>query len=106
MMLRLEGYDVDIAPDGPSGLEKTRAFQPDVVLLDLGLPRMTGFEVAQEIAKHRPRRTPLLVAVTGYADAEARTRSAEAGVDLHLAKPVEPQSLFGLLERFRGIVRS
>jgi CheY-like chemotaxis protein len=104
MLLRIDGYDVDIARDGLDAVEKARAFQPDVVLLDLGLPGMSGYEVARQMSVHRPERTPLLVAVTGYGRDEDRRRSAEAGIDLHLVKPVEPHQLCSVLERFRRAV--
>jgi CheY-like chemotaxis protein len=101
LLLRMEGYDVDTARDGLTALEKTQTLQPHVVLLDLGLPRMNGYDVARQIAGRRPARTPLLVAVTGYGREEDRRRSVEAGIDLHLVKPVDPPELHGVLERFR-----
>jgi CheY-like chemotaxis protein len=104
LMLRMGGYDVDIARDGPAAVVKARAFQPDVVLLDLGLPGMSGYEVARRVGGRRLGRPPLLVAVTGYGREEDRRRSAEAGIDLHLVKPVEPQQLRSVLERFRNAV--
>jgi CheY-like chemotaxis protein len=104
MVLRLDGYDVEIARDGPSALVKGQEYKPDVVLLDLGLPGMTGYEVAKAIVGRRPARTPLIVAVTGYGEEEARRKSAEAGIDLHLLKPVDPGELHGVLERFRRVV--
>jgi CheY-like chemotaxis protein len=104
LLLRLDGHHVEIAPDGPTALAKGQEYEPDVVLLDLGLPGMTGYEVAKEMAGRRPHRTPLLVAVTGYGEEEARRKSAEAGIDLHLVKPVEPEKLHGVLERFRRVI--
>jgi CheY-like chemotaxis protein len=104
MVLRLDGYEVEIARDGPTALAKDQEYAPDVVLLDLGLPGMTGYDVAKQITGQRPRRTPLLIAVTGYGEDEARRKSAEAGIDLHLVKPVESGTLHGLLERFRRVV--
>jgi two-component system, chemotaxis family, CheB/CheR fusion protein len=105
MLLRLDGHDVAIARDGPTALAKGEEYKPDVVLLDLGLPGMTGYDVAKKITSQRPQRTPLLVAVTGYGEEEARRKSAEAGIDLHLVKPVESETLHGLLERFRRVVQ-
>jgi CheY-like chemotaxis protein len=104
LLLRMDGHDVEVARDGAEALERELDFRPDVVLLDLGLPGMTGYEVARHLVERRPDRTPLLVAVTGYGDAEARRRSAETGIDLHLVKPVEPARLYDLLERFRRVV--
>ena len=78
-LLEMEGFDVRIAHNGAAALKIAQEFVPDVVLLDIGLPGMNGFEVA-----HRLRRLPescdaLLIALTGYGEAESRSRSAQAG---------------------------
>jgi CheY-like chemotaxis protein len=104
ILLRMDGHDLEIAPDGPAGLEKVAGRQPDVVLLDLGLPGMSGYEVAQRLAGQHYSRRPLLIAVTGYGREEDRRRSAEAGIDLHLVKPVAPNHLCALLKRFHRVV--
>jgi two-component system, OmpR family, response regulator len=70
-------------------------------LLDLGLPRMNGYEVARQITAQHIEQKPFLVAVTGYGREEDRRRSAEAGIDLHLVKPVDPGRLCSILERFQ-----
>jgi CheY-like chemotaxis protein len=78
-----------------------------VVLLDIGLPGMVGYQVArrvrEEIVPTIPK-APLLIAVTGRDGEADRRRSEEAGIDLHLVKPVDPAALLGLLERFRRII--
>jgi CheY-like chemotaxis protein len=101
MLLGLYGYDVVIARDGPNAVERARDYRPDVVLLDLGLPKMSGYDVARQMAGLHPERRPFLVAVTGYGRDEDRRRSAEAGIDLHLVKPVDPERLCSILERFQ-----
>jgi len=104
LLLRMTGHQVEVARDGPLALRLARDFEPDVVLLDLGLPGMSGYEVARRMARG-PYHKPLLVAVTGYGDAEALRQSAEAGIDVHLVKPVEPDRLFGVLAELRQRVR-
>jgi two-component system CheB/CheR fusion protein len=99
MLLRLYGYDVVVARDGPIALEKARTYWPDVVLLDLGLPKMSGYEVARQMAGRRHEWKPILIAVTGYGRDEDRRRSLDAGIDLHLVKPVDPERLCSILER-------
>jgi PAS domain S-box-containing protein len=93
MILKLSGYDVHCVHDGPTALEAAQAYRPDVVVLDIGLPGMSGYEVAQRL-RERPefKRTPL-VAVTGYGQDEDRRLSKEAGIDHHLTKPVDPSAL-------------
>jgi PAS domain S-box-containing protein len=88
-MLRAHGYVVSVAPDGPAALALVDRFAPDVALLDIGLPVMDGYELAQRLqARLAPRRVPL-IAVTGYGRADDRRRAREAGFDLHLVKPVD-----------------
>ena len=103
MLLRLYGHDVEVGADGPSALQAVRANPPDVVLLDLGLPKMDGWHVAEQIRRLTSAKRPLLVAVTGYGDKASRVRSYAAGIDLHLVKPVDPAELEDLLKRFRRI---
>ncbi|MGC8638287.1 MAG: hybrid sensor histidine kinase/response regulator [Isosphaeraceae bacterium] len=96
-VLRLEGHEVHVVHDGPSVFEIIRRRQFDVVFMDIGLPGMTGYEVAQRL-RHQPELgNPLLVAVTGYAEDEARRLSREAGFDHHLVKPVDPETILALL---------
>jgi signal transduction histidine kinase/ActR/RegA family two-component response regulator len=99
MILKLEGYEVQVAYDGETALELVRTFHPEAVLTDIGLPRLDGHELARRI-----RRDPdlsagiaLLAAVTGHAEPEARRRSREAGFDRHLVKPVDPEAVLALL---------
>jgi PAS domain S-box-containing protein len=91
MLLEDEGHRVDVASDGPGGLARTESTPFDVVLVDIGLPAMDGYEVARRIRASNP--TTILVAVSGYGQAEDRQRSLEAGFDAHLTKPVSPDHL-------------
>ena len=81
-------HEVEVANDGREGVEKARAFRPDVVLCDIGLPVMDGYEVARALRADPALASAFLVAVTGYALPEDQLRAAEAGFDRHLGKPV------------------
>ena len=90
MMLHLSRfYQVWAAPDGPSALLMAAANPPDVVLLDIGLPRMDGYEVARLLRKQPGLEGAVLIAVTGYGQEEDRRRTREAGLNAHLVKPVD-----------------
>jgi CheY-like chemotaxis protein len=104
-LLRLEGHHVDVAGDGLRALQLAQAAQPDVALVDISLPGMDGHEVASRLHAQAGDKRPLLIAITGNAQEEARARSAEVGIDLHLIKPIEPDELRRLLRRFLGIIR-
>ena len=79
---------------------------PDVVLLEIRLPKMDGWEVARRLREQATVKPPFCIAVTGYGMEADRRRSEEAGIDLHLLKPVEPSYLRRLLARFQTIVGS
>jgi signal transduction histidine kinase/ActR/RegA family two-component response regulator len=102
LLLRLMGNDVRTAPDGPAALAAARAYRPDVVLLDLGLPRMSGYEVCRRLREGHFANGPLVVALTGYGQDEDRRRTREAGFDHHLVKPVNPDELRELLAEGHG----
>jgi two-component system, chemotaxis family, CheB/CheR fusion protein len=101
MLLKLKGHEVAVAHSGVEALAKIEADRPDTVLLDLGLPEMDGFEVAERIRTDLGRKDVLLVAVTGYGRDEDRRRAREAGFDAHLVKPVDPRELESLLTNGR-----
>ena len=105
VLLRLHGHEVDVAPDGPTALRIAAQNPPDVALLDIGLPGgMDGWEVARRLQEQAAGKTPLLIAITGYGQEEHRRRSKQAGIDLHLLKPVDPEELKKLLARFKTII--
>jgi CheY-like chemotaxis protein len=97
MLLTLKGHEVSTAYDGQGAIERAREVEPDVVLLDIGLPRLDGFEVARRLREEHPARPMLLVALTGYGQERDRVRAREAGFDHHLLKPVRLEMLEQLL---------
>nr|WP_277988843.1 response regulator [Ramlibacter ginsenosidimutans] len=96
-LLQMEGFQVRVAHDGQEALSIAREFQPNVVLLDIGLPGMNGFEVAYGLRKQPESRDALLIALTGYGEAESRSRSAQAGFDFHMVKPADVNLLLSML---------
>jgi len=97
MLLRLKGNDIRIAYDGLEALEVAELFQPAIVLLDIGLPKLNGYDVARRIRQQPWGRDVVLVALTGWGNDEDRHLSQEAGFNLHIVKPVELVSLEKLL---------
>jgi CheY-like chemotaxis protein len=96
MLLELDGHVVAAAAEGIEALEIARAKDPDIALVDIGLPGIDGYEVARRVRAHHPRR-PFLIALTGYGQPEDRRRATEAGFDSLLVKPVDPSALAELL---------
>ncbi len=96
MLLELDGHVVEAAAEGLRALEIARGKDPDVALVDIGLPGIDGYEVARRIRAGDPKR-PLLIALTGYGQPEHRRRAADAGFDSVLVKPVDPGALSDLL---------
>jgi PAS domain S-box-containing protein len=99
MLLRLLGNDVRTAYDGRLCLEIAVAYRPDVVLLDIGLPGLNGFEVCQRLRGDGNLKSAMIVAMTGYGQDEDKRRSHESGFDAHLIKPVDLEVLRDLLDR-------
>ena len=98
MLLQFSGHETHLARDGEEAVAATTKLQPDVVLLDIGLPRLNGYEAARQIREqHEQPGRPLLVAVTGWGQDEDRRRTEEAGFDAHLVKPVDEAALGKLL---------
>ena len=91
-----------LAYDGVSALEKCRSLQPDVVLLDLGLPQLDGLSVARQMRALAGMESVFLIALTGFGQVTDRRLSQEAGFDLHLLKPVDPAQLRQLLAEIAG----
>jgi CheY-like chemotaxis protein len=96
-LLELLGHSVQIAHDGPTAIEAVRAFRPEVLLLDIGLPTMDGYEVARRLRAEDCGKEARIIAITGYGQEEDRRRSRDAGFDHHLIKPVDFSSLVTLL---------
>jgi len=96
-LLRLWNHDVTVVNDGKSAIDAARSLRPDVVLLDIGLPGLDGYQVARRLREDVGLETTLLVAMTGYGQPEDRRRSHEAGIQHHFVKPVEPMVLRNLL---------
>jgi len=99
MLLRMQGHEVRTAYEGTTALELARAFGPDVVLSDIGLPGMTGYELAPRLRDLPGLKGALLVALTGYGQEEDRRRVREAGFDAHLVKPADLDALHALLAK-------
>ncbi len=102
MLLTLSGHDVRSAKDGLQALQVAEQFAPEVVLLDIGLPLMDGYEVARRLRQLPQTRSSLLVALTGYGQKGDRLRGREAGFDGHLLKPVDPGALGRVIEMSRA----
>jgi PAS domain S-box-containing protein len=97
MLFEGEGHYVCTTRDGASALEIARTFRPEIVLLDIGLPRMDGYEVAKRLREQPETRDTFLIALTGYGQEEDRRRTAQAGFNAHLTKPADPVVLLQLL---------
>jgi CheY-like chemotaxis protein len=98
-LLEMLGYEPAGAADGAEGLRVAQAFQPDVVLLDLGLPGINGLEVARALRADERHKGVFIAALTGWGAEGDRRRTAEAGFDAHLTKPVDLGVLEAVLEQ-------
>ena len=105
MMLEQGGNETRTASDGVQAVELAERFQPDVVLLDIGLPKLNGYEVARKIREQPWGKAMLLVALTGWNQDQTQQKSAEAGFDHHLIKPVSAAALLKLLAEAPAAVR-
>jgi len=98
MLLSRWGHDVRVTEDGPSALETARLFWPHVVLLDIGLPGMDGWQIAALMREQACTRSAVLLAVTAYGQETDVQRSLTAGLNDHMVKPVNPRQLKGVLD--------
>ncbi len=98
MLLELEGHEVQVVHDGRQAIDAARAFAPNAVLLDIGLPGLDGYEVARRLRAEPMTRACLLIAITGYGQSDDHARSEAAGFDSHLVKPVEPDRVLALID--------
>lgn len=103
MLLEAQGYEVDTAGQGADAVAQARSRKPDVLLVDIGLPDVDGYEVARRIRSADKSPWPFLVAMTGYGQPEDRRRAMDAGFDEHLVKPVTKDQLGTLLARVRVV---
>jgi PAS domain S-box-containing protein len=97
-LLKLWGHEVQTAYSGPEALAMARKFRPQIVLLDIGMPGMSGYEVAKQLRAQPEFQSLVITALTGYGQAEDRRRSQEAGFNHHLTKPPDPFALAALLK--------
>jgi DNA-binding response OmpR family regulator len=100
-VLRLSGYEVATAYDGVEGLAVAQAVRPDVVVLDLGMPRLDGYATCRALRERQEGRTMTVLALSGWGQAADKARAAEAGFDAHLVKPVDPDALVQAIEAAR-----
>ena len=100
LFLRMEGHSVETAHSGPEAVERAKAFEPDVVLLDIGLPGMDGFEVARRLRALPATRLSLVIALTGYGQKADQAHSRAAGFDHHLVKPADIAALAALITQW------
>lgn len=98
VLLRMLGHEARAAKTGAEALSQAAQFDPDVVVLDLGLPDQSGYDVARAL-RQRPGRCPFIAAMTGWGRSEDRARSLAAGIDLHVVKPANAELLRTILER-------
>jgi CheY-like chemotaxis protein len=96
-LLRALGHDAYAAYDGIQAIEQAAKLDPDVVLLDIGMPNVDGYAAARAIRQQKLVKRPVLIAVTGWGHEEDRQRTRQAGFDHHFVKPVDPDGIFELL---------
>ena len=98
-LLELEGYEVRTVHGGQEALDSAREFKPDAVLLDIGMPKITGYEAARRLRLRYGNDCPVLIAITGWKQASDKILASLAGFDHHVAKPYEPAQLIALLSK-------
>jgi CheY-like chemotaxis protein len=97
-MLEALGNEVRVAHDGEQAVEIAASFRPDAILLDIGMPRLNGYDACEKIRRHPWGADAFIVALTGWGQDEDRNRSRAAGFDRHLVKPVEPATIEKLIQ--------
>jgi len=100
-LLSLSGHDARTAADGPQALALAADFAPEFVFCDLGLPGISGYEVARLLRARPEGQHMILAALTGYGDTADREKSLQAGFDAHLVKPVDPRVIESFLDDFK-----
>jgi CheY-like chemotaxis protein len=99
MLLRLDGHEVHVASNGNDAMTMFDRLNPDVAILDIGMPGLSGYDVASRIRDRETGRHAMLIAVTGWGQETDKARASEAGFDHHFTKPVEPEALSALLAK-------
>jgi len=99
--LRLEGHEVKTVGDGPQALASLKVFDPHVIVLDIGLPGLDGYEVARQLRERGDTSHTLLIAMTGYGQREDRERAIASGFDYHFVKPTDPRLIQRAIEQGR-----
>lgn len=102
VLLEHDGHETRLAADGLEALERAAPFAPEIVLLDIGLPKLNGYETCRRLRALKPDEVVTIVALSGWGQAEDRRRWHDAGFDAHLVKPVEYQALTALLVKLRA----
>jgi CheY-like chemotaxis protein len=97
LLLQMLGYEVRSAYDGEEAIDAAAQFRPDVVLLDIGMPKLNGYDVCRFLRKQPWGREMIIIALTGWGQEDDRRRTDEAGFDHHMVKPVDPRALMTLL---------
>jgi CheY-like chemotaxis protein len=98
-MLQMMGHEVETALDGLEAIEKGSQFQPEAIVLDIGMPGLDGLETARRIRQQPWGKRPVLIAITGWGNDDNKRESAEAGFDVHLVKPVDPMTIVSTLDK-------
>ena len=104
-LLELEGYEVRAVHGGQEALDAAREFRPHVMLLDIGMPKITGYEAARRLRQRYGDDCPVLIAVTGWKQASDKILATLAGFDHHVAKPYDPAALISLLAKIPPAAR-
>lgn len=99
LLLRNEGYDVDVAYGGAEAIRLADANRPGVVLLDIQMPKLSGYDIVRELRRYERAPRPLLIAVSAWGQESDKLAARHAGFDHHLTKPVEPDALLALLAK-------
>jgi CheY-like chemotaxis protein len=97
MLLRLDGHQVELARNGPEALELYERMRPDIAILDIGMPGLSGYDVARRIRQHKDANGVKLIALTGWGQESDKKRAMASGFDHHFTKPVEPTALVALI---------
>jgi CheY-like chemotaxis protein len=98
-LLAMEGYEVRTAAGGAEALHIDETWEPDAMVVDIGMPEMSGYELCERVRARHHQPEPLLIACTGWGQAEDRRKSRAVGFDAHLVKPVEPEAVMQVLAR-------